>query len=53
MAAGTLPLGSRFAWAQSYPSGPLRAAALSLAPGMVLPEPNLACPTGDREHIEE
>jgi Xaa-Pro aminopeptidase len=62
MAAGTLPLGSRFAWAQSYPSGPVRAAeapALSLGddtklvPGMVSPEPYLDCPTGAREHIEE
>ena len=59
--AAALPAVSRFAWAQSYPSGPVRAAeapALSLAddtklvPGMVSPE-HLDCPTGDREHIEE
>jgi len=60
--AAALPAVSRFAWAQSYPSGRVRAAeapALSLAddtklvPGMVSPEPNLHCPTGDRKHIEE
>ena len=60
--AAALPAVTRFAWAQSYPSGPVRAAeapALSLADdtklvaGMVSPEPNLDCPTGDREHIEE